>query len=1215
MAKSTFEHWLDASHKTDRTQRRPRRFLDLVRGAFEGEGAAALVFVAVLALSIVSFTTTATSLLSLLTGSAADEVSEQLRPPGLVASEGDHALQRPTLDGTTLPSTLEVALAQQQPRDVSPSVDLNISQDVQAEHAEESRGTVSADPIVNESELPDSASGIAPQVVYGSLTNAREGASVEAPQMTLETEALGARPHRDPRNPLESAEEVSAGGDEMLESALGSSSLVLPAWDPLKEMAAVETSERLQKTGIGASVPETIGVIAMALVFAGLLWFLLWKHTAWPRNVGSSLSDPQPRLRLKTFADVLAIAAIICVAIVAIIGSGMALDYFNLSQRLDSESNFTNFAIAVGTTFGIQIIMVVLSFYIGGHVLRLLSGPHSFSITHWASWIFWSPLRLLGIGSLLVILFPFISFSIAFSFATFHHNLETDEAVRDSAIQEVRNAMTDVTSIFRITLAKYIETSLRERQRPITLAPINPEAQAKLFRSVDTLLRNESYQVFSQEQERRQNALIDTQKQIFDTLLSAYEAQIRFAIATRQIDWEHRFQIDAFPLERALNEQGPLGHERLFTALSGPMARWRESPNWPGGGYTSIVQDVIGPESESRVGCEPAFFQNENTDFYILRRLAVLQTVRDGLSDPRNHLMPFNYEGKNEDDLNALIGEVVRGMAYGLLANRLAAFTGDDAATERSTAMQLIDERTVERLSLDIEGTEAEVNQIGIKLLNADPSLGQEIDELLNNSQVYLNTDKDGNPLRVRDRYGVETDNYCTLGAGDHFVMILTDMEDQARLFSSAAQRVKVYQPDVEADLLAELRSLTNKSSQARPPDRQQAELLEYLERAKELDYDRSPSFSTAVETWKARIEQDFNELRRRYARTPDPNDVCTGLADESPSGCLSQPINSCRALNAALSDVRGLTVGVTDFDYSEAGQPYHEYDCAALEINPADYQSLDLTRELLKQIDTEEKSRSSEWAASTFEEQKVLADRLSIALQDLVSEVPDAQVSAPLRRALSTFREKVDKTYPVASVGRSWDRMLGILGIQTGLAAQASGAGIFSTPDNATPRETNNVTFLQDRTAFRVRDVMDVVAMLLAITIDIMIVVFAVLIAYMRRGALYSIARSYHGKLSEEQLEEAISTAGREDPTLFSRIAMEVVPHDDSDYPFLLDLESIPDTSIKRRAARVVRLLNSHAVLLPNEDFTFKLSAVAQAFIEKMAGRERYFDNSRSVT
>jgi hypothetical protein len=1186
MAKSTFEHWLDARHMTDRMQRRPPRLLDLVRGAFEGEGAAALVFVAILALSIVSFTTTATSLLNLLTGSAADEVSEQLRAISSVAPEESHDLQRSALDGTTLPSTLEEALAERQPPVASPSVDLSISHVVQADHAEESRATEPTPPIATVPEPPHSAPSISPEMAYGPLTNAPRQGSTEAPQMTLEIEAPDAQLHRDPGSSLESTEEASADADEILESELP------------------------QETGTGISFSESFGVFAAAVVFAGLLWVLLGKRAVRPRALEESAGHSPSRRLLNTLGAIVAIAAII--------GSGVALAYLLLSDDWARMQFSTDFAIAVGTTFGIQIIMVVLSFYIGGHVLRLLSGPHSLSINHLASWFFWAPFRLLGIGALLAILFPFISFSIAFSFATFHRNLETDEAVRDSAIQEVRDAMTDVTSIFRNTLANYIESSLRERQRPITLASIDPEAQRQLFLDVDVLLRDESNQAFLEEQERRQNALIDSQEQIFEKLLAAYEAQLRFAIATRQIDWEHRFQIDAFPLERALSEQRPLDHERLFDALSRPMAAWRQSPNWPGGGYTSIVENVIGRQSESRGGCEPTFFQNENSDFYVLRRLAVLQTVRDGLSDPRNDLMPFNYEGKNEDDLNTLIGDVVRGIARGLLASRLAEITGDGAAMERSTAARLLNVRTLERLSLDLEGAEADINQIGLNLLDADPDLRQEIDELLNISQVYLNFDEDGNPLRIRDRNGVETDNYCTLGAGDHFIMILTDMEDQARMFSSAAQRVKVYQlqqPDVEADLLAELMALSTENSQARPPDSQQAELREYLSTVAELNYNGFPSFSAAAEDWKTRIEQDFNELRRRYARTPDSDDVCTELTGGSPSGCLSLPRNACRALNATLADVRGLLVGGTTSEFTEVGQPYHEYDCTRLEINPADYESLELVRELLKQIDTEREFRISEGAASTLEQQQVLADRLAIALQGLVTKVPDVRVNAPLRDALSKFREEVDKTYPVASVGRSWDRMLGVLGIQTGLAAQASEAGVLPTPDTATPIETSSIAFLQGRTVFQVRDVMDVVAMLLAITIDIMIVVFAVLIAYMRRGALYSIARSYHGKLSEEQLEQAISTAGREDPTLFSRIAMEVVPHDDSEYPFLLDLDTIPDTSTKRRAARVVRLLNSHAVLLPNEDFTFKLSAIAQAFIEKMAGRERYFVNPRSVT
>lgn len=121
--------------------------------------------------------------------------------------------------------------------------------------------------------------------------------------------------------------------------------------------------------------------------------------------------------------------------------------------------------LAILTTFLIQVLVVALSVYLGIHLVALVSkrpvdASESIGARLW-SWLKERSGQVLSAGVLALILFPFITVSILFSYATFHKRLEPEAEVMQKATGELRDQFIEGKKQLVLDLSESREPMLR----------------------------------------------------------------------------------------------------------------------------------------------------------------------------------------------------------------------------------------------------------------------------------------------------------------------------------------------------------------------------------------------------------------------------------------------------------------------------------------------------------------------------------------------------------------------------------------------------------------------------------------------------------------------------------------------------------------------------------------------------------------------------------
>ena len=159
--------------------------------------------------------------------------------------------------------------------------------------------------------------------------------------------------------------------------------------------------------------------------------------------------------------------AIITLFLVSCVTTGLALyklliagtqadlagsEYFDLISRM---------VVAAGTTFGIQTIALVLSLFFGGQAVRLFTASQvPKDLPFWSRALRLATSRGLQVAGVLLIgglLVPFLAFSIAFSYATFHHTLEREEEIRRKALIEIPQLVREARAPILVAIRRDID--------------------------------------------------------------------------------------------------------------------------------------------------------------------------------------------------------------------------------------------------------------------------------------------------------------------------------------------------------------------------------------------------------------------------------------------------------------------------------------------------------------------------------------------------------------------------------------------------------------------------------------------------------------------------------------------------------------------------------------------------------------------------------------
>lgn len=123
------------------------------------------------------------------------------------------------------------------------------------------------------------------------------------------------------------------------------------------------------------------------------------------------------------------------------------------------------FVIAFVSTVGIQLIAVALSVYLGIQLVGLFTvGAVAEDPSPWrvlGKWITNRLAKALSVALLVVVLIPFLTFSILFSFATFHQSLESSDEIEQKAADDLRstfdNTMAQLPGLLERQLNTFIE--------------------------------------------------------------------------------------------------------------------------------------------------------------------------------------------------------------------------------------------------------------------------------------------------------------------------------------------------------------------------------------------------------------------------------------------------------------------------------------------------------------------------------------------------------------------------------------------------------------------------------------------------------------------------------------------------------------------------------------------------------------------------------------
>lgn len=1094
MPKTTFEKWRARPRASSENLKPPRSIGALIEQQLSRGGLADIVFWAVIALSLVSFSTTAISLHDLLTGNANVAVQTLLEDEAKNSRAGSYLTQED-------PATL-------------------------LEPTQENANTNTEGPP-SEPEIQDATD---------------DAKAANKPATAVDDEES-------------ETQEVSDN-------------------ETVKEVVLEPWTSRLESRGFWLIVGG-VGLIVLLLV------------GAWQNSRKRQLADAWKLYVLRVLVSTFAAALLF----MALVGDGSSAAVLSYDAML-----------AAGVTFGIQILVVVLSFYVASLAMGLFFGPYSTAWRHVRDWLIQFPFRLIGIGCLCLLLCIFLFFSIAFSYATFHRNLEARAEIEDATKQQLDTAFSRLGAFFNSAAVKERE---RINDEIADQAPFPSQFDGKTL----AVLNSYSEELFLNQNNPlgRANQLVSVgDSQVRRNLTEAVKQQILMEINVRQIAWEHLYQIDPWDwalvnADLSARKDSDEVHdieiliEEIAAGLKGVEARItalgvRRATNGTACQATWLPDH---PEYTQRT---------PGGDTRILNYLAVLQTQLNVSTDRTsgNESLPFVEKEDPQNDLEAPIEAVVDSLTDEIV-NRIIQ---EAAQTERTDGPGPSGGGTENRYRgiSPFLGTyktivEAEISQ------NTDSLFKEHLEGITKIKSVYKNLEEadDEVSVPIKDKEWNGKRHFCDPNLGNNFAYILDELEQNLRAYSEATAEFTSSRDALDNSIDALIDAQANRQS------RDTVTTLKQLENIfSESSFGDS---SKLLDTFNRRIADvagKFERLKVEVANNSSNFAFCSA-EDETSDGCVAALKSSCEEINQAF---RVLTrEGQTSVNLN--GEPVvpssARVNCAVITLDSNDKHSIDRITEaqpaidaIFKPLEQEDYSARKTEAQQRLEKARVLA--AGGAFHIYASELQEEVLKTSLR---------ISKLQPLPSVRRSWDLLIDegyvpFVGTAAASAQKRVEADAAETADNATAVTEENASAL-DGSGNRA-DIMDDAAFFLAVGIDGMIVVLAVIIAFMKSGASIQIIRDLEGSISQETLSAAHANIAREDPAIFSKISQFSRSVPDSAYPFVLELDSFSDENARRRAERVLGLLGPHAVLSGTDDSTYQMTHVAKAYIESLAGQESEF-------
>lgn len=843
--------------------------------------------------------------------------------------------------------------------------------------------------------------------------------------------------------------------------------------------------------------------------------------------------------------------------------------------------------ISMGVTFGIQILVVVLSFFIASLVMSLFLGPYSSEWKHVRDWMLHLPLRVSGIGILTMLLCIFLVFSIAFSYATFHRNLEAPEDVERTAISDLDFTMNNLRAAF-------FQALRAERIRAIETLNEEDGFDSAVSTDLQVLLNAAGTRLFSDQESQLQvlqNGIRREQLEVVQMMVLAIESQLRMEVAARQISWEHGLDIDPWDWETyyigEVNPGAAQGPSQFLALIRENEEILKRRTSDQRRQY--IASNVDGLEASAAfVGCSPAWADDAGDDLEVLSRLAMLQTQidiapREIPEDGQDETaLPFKRLPNVRETRN-FVRSSLEGIAVNIATTMLNERLDADGRIEHIirdlNPQQFVD--LFEDLDLYLGSHQPLIRAALDKYVVES---GEALNERTSDTSIYNNIDANGNIAFYQN----SSPHHCNTSIGPHFRQILDRMEQAAVRYinaqsSARGERLTSGSPLIAiTSLMTEVEELDdietfNRNNELR------AELEEALQ---EGPFANDDQLIVAVGEEASEIESTFSAIR---AENSESTVNVPGCEDISAQTCLNNLRTKCTQVNNAIQILFTAVedTGLVSADGSRLlDVSTVRFDCTTLSLDS-------VHQELLTQIDTaiaEVDKVFNRLTEPGFKKRKQQAEGVLKAAGEFAAKAAFGGRAPALQREVLLTADRVAKLHPVSSVRRTWDR--------------------FFTSTKLTFLGQNSADVEGDVDSGNRGDIMDDAALALAVGIDVMIVILAVVIAYMQSGPMVRIVRDLQGRITQDTLSSAHANINREDPSIFSRITQYTRPVRDKDYPFVLELDSFSDENARRRAERALGLLGPHAVLSESDEATYHLTDVARAYIEHLAGREREYVN-----
>ncbi len=834
-----------------------------------------------------------------------------------------------------------------------------------------------------------------------------------------------------------------------------------------------------------------------------------------------------------------------------IAGSNQALDRAGLFDPI------TRGVIAAGTTLGIQIIAVVLSLFFGGQLVRLFTASHvPLSLPRWrriATAVSVRGLQVVGVVVVGVLLAPFLAFSIAFSYATFHHTLETDEEI-------ARTTLNDVPELFEVGRARIQQAILREIEaRSASWSPASGELGAGAQEASLNLVAQLGGPLFNTRQRLRRvldtedgDALPDEERNAIQENIGRWQTEIRaaersllltekrLAIVNGQTNWEHGLVFDFF-------DANPEDPEDLDS----------------GGGL-----------------CTREAFRTSVARLEVAAIAGILRTI---LEREEAGLTSFALRLEDENDR-----EQAR-----LIRDALITFIEDDSTTVESlsglTADQL-DKITYPNLQATLFGIvdALEGGPPNCSRATSIPGRGVSyFDQLRRQAIGYLRDRREAEATIATRRSDIE--------------------RAQQMLRDDNIRRTDQGRRALTEALLAEMTRLENYAATVPEfGDDAMAGLsgagLEGIE-----------TFAVAVDeallsVVESRLSGSLGALTcSNMDRPPDP--PLQSVEPPQAGDCLLIARLACQELDSVLRNLQ--EAANVDLENPE---PIRGLICQRFAPSSTTYQAigrLHIARIRVAEVELDNPELADPEPVLT------LRRNAELALSELRVTRPVGareMLSGTYTGTLADLSQAISNLDGRATVRRSWQRMILMLqrdmgnalsdlsGVATDVIAWLASPfmwvlGINEAESSSVERETSwsgGITYIYEFYAFAI-----------AVMIDIMIVLMAICVVILRRSTLIGVEAHEGVRFDEQVIESALSGISREDPTIFSTIVQHFKLTGSADYPVTINISRITGSPRRARARRILALLGN-LVRKTTEDI-YELRPAAQVYLQYLAADERH--------